>query len=179
MTSRASGSRSSAPDPAGSSWCPIAAQEAASLTVYQRSANWCTPLNNTPITPEEQAQLRAEFESIRETLNTSPAGFLHVAHDRATFEDSEDERLAFYEKMWRSPGFSKLTSNYTDLLFDEAANAQWTEFIAGKIRGIVHDPQTADKLDPQAPVRRAPAAVRDRLFRDVQPAKRLARRSDR
>ena len=42
--------------------------------------------------------------------------------------------------MWNSPGFSKLTSNYTDLLFDHAANAEWCEFIAEKIRGIVDDP---------------------------------------
>src|ERR1700722_15782724 len=43
---------------------PSLAAEAASLTVYQRSANWCTPLNNAPITPDEQVRLRAEFESI-------------------------------------------------------------------------------------------------------------------
>ena len=86
--------------------------------MYQRTANWCTPLNNAPITPDEQAQLRADFEAMRETLNTSVAGFLHQPHDRATFDDSRDERLAFYEKMWNSPGFSKLSSHYTDLLFD-------------------------------------------------------------
>ena len=86
--------------------------------MYQRTANWCTPLNNAPITPDEQAQLRADFEAMRETLNTSVSGFLHPAHDRATFDDSEEERQAFFEKMWNSPGFSKLTSNYTDLLFD-------------------------------------------------------------
>jgi cation diffusion facilitator CzcD-associated flavoprotein CzcO len=28
---------------------PAIAEEVASLTVYQRSANWCTPLNNSPI----------------------------------------------------------------------------------------------------------------------------------
>ena len=51
--------------------------------------------------------------------------------------------------MWSSPGFSKLTSNYTDLLFDHAANAEWCEFIAEKIRGIVEDPETAEKLIPK------------------------------
>ena len=51
--------------------------------------------------------------------------------------------------MWNSPGFSKLTSNYTDLLFDEAANDEWCEFIAEKIRGIVDDPETAEKLIPK------------------------------
>ncbi len=127
---------------------PSIAGAVASLTVYQRTANWCTPLNNAPITPEEQAQLRADFEAIRETLNTSPSGFLHPVHDRATFDDSRNERRAFYEKMWNSPGFSKLTSHYTDLLFDEAANAEWCEFIAEKIRSIVEDPETARKLIP-------------------------------
>src|SRR5215813_3666318 len=49
---------------------PAIAGEVASLTVYQRTANWCTPLNNRPITPEEQAWLRDDFETIRDTLNT-------------------------------------------------------------------------------------------------------------
>ena len=128
---------------------PAIAGEVASLTVYQRTANWCTPLNNAPITPDEQARLRAEFESIRETLNTSPHGFLHPPHDRNAADDPEDERRAFFEKMWQSPGFSKLTSNYTDLLFDPAANAEWCAFIAEKIRGLVEDPETAEKLIPK------------------------------
>jgi len=128
---------------------PSIAGEVGSLTVYQRTANWCTPLNNSPITPEGQRQLRADFDSIRETLNTSPSGFLHAAHDRATFDDSQDERRAFFEKMWNSPGFSKLTSHYTDLLFDHAANAEWCEFIAEKVRSIVKDPETARKLIPK------------------------------
>jgi cation diffusion facilitator CzcD-associated flavoprotein CzcO len=127
---------------------PAIVGDVASLTVYQRTPNWCTPLNNAPITPDEQAQLRAGFDALCETLNTSPHGFLHPAHDRASVDDSREERWAFFEKMWDSPGFSKLTSNYTDLLFDEAANAEWTAFIAGKIRAIVDDPDVAARLIP-------------------------------
>jgi cation diffusion facilitator CzcD-associated flavoprotein CzcO len=127
---------------------PAIAGEVASLTVYQRTANWCTPLNNSPITPDEQAQLRADFEAIRATLNTSPTGFLHKAHDRATFDDSKDVRWTFFEKMWNSPGFSKLISNYTDLVFNHSANAEWREFLSEKIRSIVKDPETAEKLIP-------------------------------
>jgi cation diffusion facilitator CzcD-associated flavoprotein CzcO len=127
---------------------PAIAGDVAALTVYQRTANWCTPLNNAPITPDEQARLRADFEPMCQTLNTSAHGFLHRAHDRATFDDATEERWAFFEKMWNSPGFSKLTSNYTDLLFDPAANAQWCEFIAEKIRNIVKDPGTAEQLIP-------------------------------
>jgi len=124
------------------------AEEVASLTVYQRTANWCTPLNNRPITPEEQAQLRADFESIRHTLNTSATGFLHVPCDRSSADDSKAQRWTFYEEMWNSPGFTKMTSNYPDLLTDKDVNAEWCEFLAGKIRGIVKDPATAAKLIP-------------------------------
>jgi cation diffusion facilitator CzcD-associated flavoprotein CzcO len=128
---------------------PIIADEAASLTVYQRTPNWCTPLNNGPITPEEQVQLRAEFDSIKEILDTSPAGFLHQPHDRASTEDPPAERRAFFEKMWRSPGFSKLISHYTDVMVDERANEQWCEFIAEKVRALVQDRAVADKLIPR------------------------------
>jgi len=128
---------------------PAVADEVASMTVYQRTANWCTPLNNAPITRDEQRRLREDFESLCEVLNTSIAGFLHQPHDRTAFEDSREERLAFFEKLWNSPGFTKLTSNYTDLLENKAANAEWCEFIAEKIRGIVDDPATAEKLIPK------------------------------
>jgi cation diffusion facilitator CzcD-associated flavoprotein CzcO len=128
---------------------PAIADEVASLTVYQRSANWCTPLNNRPITPEEQAKLKAGFEELRDTLIRSRSGFLHLPYDRATFDDSKEERLAYYQKLWNSPGFAKFSSNYTDMLTDEAANAEWCEFIAEKIRSIVNDSETAEKLIPR------------------------------
>jgi len=128
---------------------PVIADEVASLTVYQRSANWCTPLNNAPITTGEQAQLRADFDEICNVLNTSASGFLHQANDRAAFDDSKAERQAFYERMWNTPGFGKLISHYTDVMFDEAANAEWCAFIAAKVRSIVEDPETAEALIPK------------------------------
>jgi cation diffusion facilitator CzcD-associated flavoprotein CzcO len=127
---------------------PAIADEVASLTVYQRTANWCTPLNNAPITEAEQRQLRADFASMRAALDASPHGFLHAPHDRATFDDDAATRQAFFERVWASPGFSKLTANYTDLMLDDAANAEWCEFVRAKIRAIVDDPATAAKLIP-------------------------------
>ena len=127
---------------------PNIVDEVASLTVYQRTANWCTPLNNRPITDDEQAELRAGFERMKEILDTSVAGFLHEPSGRATFDDSAEERRAFYEQMWSSPGFSKLSSNYVDLLMDPAANREWCDFIAAKVRSIVDDPAVAERLIP-------------------------------
>jgi cation diffusion facilitator CzcD-associated flavoprotein CzcO len=122
--------------------------EVESLTVYQRTANWCTPLNNGPITDAEQRQLRAGFEELCQVLNTSLSGFAHPVNERVASDDTAEQRRAFFEQMWNSPGFMKLTSNYADLLFNEAANEEWGAFIADKIRSIVDDPDTAERLIP-------------------------------
>ena len=127
---------------------PAIADEVAALTVYQRTPDWCTPLNNAPITADEQAELKTNFQAIRETLNTSPSGFLHVINMRPAHHDTPEQRQKFYEKMWNGPGFTKLTENYVDMINNPVVNAEWCEFIVRKIRSIVTDPATADKLIP-------------------------------
>jgi cation diffusion facilitator CzcD-associated flavoprotein CzcO len=127
---------------------PAVAGEVASLTVYQRTPNWATPLNNRPITPREQAELKAGFEAIRDACGKSPSGFLHVHSDKSTFDDPPEERLAFYERVWQLGGFGKIISNYRDMTLNPAANAEWSRFVAGKIRAAVKDPATAEQLIP-------------------------------
>jgi cation diffusion facilitator CzcD-associated flavoprotein CzcO len=127
---------------------PTVLDDVESLTVYQRTANWCTPLNNRPITPEEQAELRAGFEQLCETLNSSLSGFAHPVNEQLGSQVSADERRALFEQLWNSPGFMKLTSNYADLLFDDTVNDEWCAFIAEKIREIVQDSATAARLIP-------------------------------
>ena len=127
---------------------PMVAGEVASLTVYQRTPNWATPLNNRPITPQEQAALKAGFEAIRDACNSSPSGFLHVHSDKMTFDDSPAERQAFYERVWQLGGFGKIISNYRDMTLNPAANAEWSRFVAAKIRAAVSDPALAEKLIP-------------------------------
>lgn len=122
--------------------------DVASVTVYQRTANWCTPLNNHHLTAEEWAELRANFEQLRHTLDTSLSGFAHPVNMRMSTEDSAEQRRAFFEQLWNSPGFMKLTANYADLLFNTEINDEWCAFIAEKIRGIVHDPAVAEQLIP-------------------------------
>jgi cation diffusion facilitator CzcD-associated flavoprotein CzcO len=129
---------------------PAIADEVASVTVYQRSPNWCTPLNNRPITEAEQRELRDNFASIKQTLDTSLSGFLHEPYHRASTDDTFEQRQAFYDKLWNSPGFSKMTANYSDFFTNSGLRKEFSEFIAGKIRTIVKDPATADKLIPKS-----------------------------
>jgi len=127
---------------------PEIADEVASLVMYQRTPTWATPLNNHPISAEQQAYLKANFAAIKAELDVSVTGFLHKPAGKKAAEDTEDERRAFFEQVWNSPGFSKIGGNYDDLLFNKKANAAWCAFMADKIRGIVKDPATAEKLIP-------------------------------
>lgn len=127
---------------------PAIADTVESLTVFQRTPDWCTPLNNAPITAEEQAELKANFESIRDVLNTSPSGFLHEMDYRQSSEDTKEQRLAFYEQLWERPGFSKLTQNYIDMTFNPEVNKEFCGFLERKIRALIDDQSLADKLIP-------------------------------
>jgi cation diffusion facilitator CzcD-associated flavoprotein CzcO len=135
--------------PSGVQIVPPIAAVASSLTVYQRTPNWCTPLNNRPITDEEQAALRANFAKNREILNASPSGFLHPITSRTTADVAREDRPEYYEQMWRSAGFSKQTGTFIDITSNKEANSDWCEFVADKIRTIVKDRETADRLIPK------------------------------
>jgi cation diffusion facilitator CzcD-associated flavoprotein CzcO len=128
---------------------PAIAPQVASITVYQRTPNWCAPLNNGPITAEEQAEIKASYDQIQELVRSTFAGFAHPDGTKGTFEDSKEQRLEFYEQLWNKRGFAKLFSNYNDILVDRRANAEFCEFLADKIRARVNNPVTAEKLIPK------------------------------
>ncbi|MGB1007979.1 MAG: flavin-containing monooxygenase, partial [Thalassobaculaceae bacterium] len=75
------------------------------LTVFQRTANWAAPLHNTPISAAEMAEIKANYPRIFARCRETPGCFIHMNDPRATFEVSEDERLAFYEELYSKPGF--------------------------------------------------------------------------
>ena len=119
------------------------------LTVFQRRPNWCAPLHNAKIEPDEMKEIRAGYEEIFETCNQTAAGFLHTADSRSTFEVSADERYEFWENLYASKGFGIWQGNFKDVLIDPKANEAMSEFVANKIRERVEDPDTAEKLIPK------------------------------
>jgi cation diffusion facilitator CzcD-associated flavoprotein CzcO len=119
------------------------------LTVFQRTPNWCTPLHNRAITEEEQRKIKAGYPSMFELLRQTPGCYIHNTDPRGTFEVTEDEREAFWEKLYAEPGFSIWMANFRDVMTDLKANALFSEFVARKIRQRVKDPAVADMLIPK------------------------------
>ena len=124
------------------------AKDAAQLTVFQRTPNWCAPLLNSPIAPEEQPKIKARYDEIFEQCKQTHGCFIHKADPRYALEVSEEERNAFYEKLYNEPGFGIWMGNFRDVLIDEKANATISEFVANKIRQRVKDQAVAEKLIP-------------------------------
>jgi cyclohexanone monooxygenase len=69
--------------------------------------------------------------------------------NRSVVEAREEERRKIYEHLWEIGGPAILLA-FDDLLVNEAANETVAEFVRGKIREIVKDPQTAERLMPRA-----------------------------
>ena len=125
------------------------AKTAAHLTVFQRTPNWCAPLHNRPITAEEQRAVKAGYPEMFARCRETFACFLHTPDPRAALEVAPEEREAFFEELYASPGFGIWQGNFRDVLVDREANALISDFVARKIRQRVRDPATAEKLIPK------------------------------
>src|SRR5690349_19388793 len=88
------------------------AKTAGHLTVFQRTPNWCAPLHNRPITEEEQPQIKASYPEIFRLCQETFSCFMHTPDPRGTFEVTKEEREAFYEQLYASPGFGIWVGNF-------------------------------------------------------------------
>ena len=119
------------------------------LVVFQRRPNWSAPLNNAPISAEEMARLRKRYDSVFAACAASPGGFVHRPQEKSFYDATPEERLALWERLYDEPGFGLWLGNYPEILMDEKANAELSEYVASRIRNRVNDPITAEKLVPR------------------------------
>jgi cation diffusion facilitator CzcD-associated flavoprotein CzcO len=124
------------------------APQVANLTVFQRSPNWATPINNSRISAKRAAEIRGSYDAIYAATQASAGCFVTDGRPDSVWDVSAEERVAYYEELWNSPGLSMFTRNFQDVFTDKAANATVTQFLAEKIRQRVKDPEVARKLIP-------------------------------
>ncbi|HET7155727.1 MAG TPA: NAD(P)/FAD-dependent oxidoreductase, partial [Hyphomicrobiaceae bacterium] len=125
------------------------AKTAGHLTVFQRTPNWCKPLHNGPIDPETQIRIKANYDEMFRRCQETFACFIHTTDPRGTFEVTPEEREAFFEQQYATPGFAMWQGNFRDMLTSREANALVSDFVARKIRERVKDPKVAEKLIPK------------------------------
>ena len=127
---------------------PEIAKEAAHVTVLQRTAQYSVPAGNRPITPEEMADARENWDAFRAKMYAHPGGFPSIP-TRARPSTTPPNSAAPGTKRCGSAVASRFfLDGYNDIAISEEANASLADFIRDKIREIVRDPETAEKLMP-------------------------------
>ncbi|MYH14494.1 MAG: NAD(P)/FAD-dependent oxidoreductase [Gammaproteobacteria bacterium] len=127
---------------------PEIAKEAVHLTVFQRTPQFSFPARNQPLTAEELASVRDNWDALKANMRNFNGGFPWPRNLRTAAEDTPAERQALFERLWQEGTLKFIVDNYSDLLTNKETNGMVADFVRGKIREIVRDPATADKLMP-------------------------------
>jgi cation diffusion facilitator CzcD-associated flavoprotein CzcO/acetyl esterase/lipase len=127
---------------------PIIAEQAAQLTVFQRTPNFSIPAHNGPIPAQRLAEFEGRHQQYREAAKWSRAGVPVEFPDQGALQVSEEERQAGYEGLWKLGELIPVFALYNDLISNPAANETLADFVRNKIREAVHDPETAETLCP-------------------------------
>ncbi len=128
---------------------PLIAQEAADLTVFQRTANYIIPANNGPVPEDVREARKRDFHGIRERIRNSNFGFELDLLEKGALESTDEEIYAELKPRWDEGGFGIWLGSYVDMFFVDEANAKVRTFLHDRIREKVNDPETAELLIPK------------------------------
>ena len=127
---------------------PEIAKTAGHLTVFQRTPQFSIPAGNRPVDPTDVAEARNNWETRNRYMAEGPVGMPYPMSEKSALDDPPEVRNAVYQKLWDDGGLQMLFNAYDDLLAVKESNDTLADFIRGKIKEIVKDPDTAQKLMP-------------------------------
>ena len=156
---------------------PVIAQQAAQLTVFQRTPNFSIPSRNGPMTETYAESWKAEYPALREKARHMRTGILNNPNDVVRASRSPDaERRRIYEERWAAGGTNFMAA-FNDLIFSQQANDTAAEFVRDKIRETVRDPAMAELLAPKNhPIGTKRICVDTDYYGTLQPRQRHAGR---
>jgi cyclohexanone monooxygenase len=129
---------------------PVIAEQAAHLTVFQRTAQFTIPAENGPLDQDYVSLVKRNYPEWRRRARESRGGMPNPTSTLSALEVSADQRRVIYEAAWGAGGFGFTFGTFRDLLVNEESNATAADFVRGKIDEIVGDPEVADMLKPHA-----------------------------
>jgi cation diffusion facilitator CzcD-associated flavoprotein CzcO len=126
---------------------PEIARTAAHLAVFQRTPAFSVPSWNGPLDPAVERDVKEHYAERRALARETAGGNPWHERPQSVFAATPAERQAEFEARYRVGGFF-LHSAYNDLFTHEAANEIISDFVRGKIRERVDDPDLAEQLCP-------------------------------
>ena len=126
---------------------PIIAEQAAHLSVFQRTANFSIPAWNHPLGPDEVAQWKSRYAQIRQAVRQGETGVVFEGNLWAAADVTEQQQQEELERRWQQGGLV-MWAPFIDVMENENANAIAGDFVRDKIRSTVSDPHVAELLCP-------------------------------
>ncbi len=128
---------------------PLIAEQAAHLTIFQRTPNFALPAHNGPAPADRAALLQQDPAAFRAQARMSMTGVPLPPATEFSFQLTDAQRRERFEKLWASGDLvGMLTQLWADQGIDAEANALLAELFREKIRSLVKDPATAEALLP-------------------------------
>lgn len=128
---------------------PIIAEQAAELTVFQRTATFSVPAQNGPLDPARANKIKSNYKEYRQLGKQQILAYDVAANEKLGSEVNDEEFEAEMERRWQLGGLY-FYGSFADILIDQKTNERVADFVRTKIAGIVKDPEVAEKLSPKA-----------------------------
>jgi cation diffusion facilitator CzcD-associated flavoprotein CzcO len=130
---------------------PIIAQTADHLYVFQRTPTYTIPAGNRPLDPAYERQYKQHYDEYRAMMKQSDgAAVLWGKYADSVFDVGPEERQRVLDKAWHAGNGFSFLRQFGDVLTNADANEVVAEFIRGKIRQTVKDPEVAEMLCPRS-----------------------------
>lgn len=127
---------------------PIIAEQAKSLTVFQRTASFSIPAHNAAMDKDYESEIKANYAEFRRQNSQRYAALNNNPNPNSALELNPEQRESVYEDRWRDGGLPFLAA-FNDLGTNIEANKTAAAFVHRKIQEIVEDPEVAELLCPQ------------------------------
>jgi cation diffusion facilitator CzcD-associated flavoprotein CzcO len=124
-------------------------KEAAQLTMFMRRPSYCLPMGQRAFTVEEQRGWKPYYERLFKEGRQSGAGFPSAMKPGTPFDDTPEQREAFFEELWARGAFNYISCNYSDYLLKKESNRIVYDFWKKKIRARITDPKKQELMAPE------------------------------
>lgn len=128
---------------------PILAEQCKHLTVFQRTPAYSMPSGNRPMDAALERDWKDNYPDRRARMIDTYGVSIIDYPTRSAHDYTPAEQREILEAGWASKSAFQLMVAFTDVMTDRAANEVVCEFVRGKIREIVKDPDTAETLCPK------------------------------
>lgn len=127
---------------------PVVAEQAQSVTVFQRTPNFILPAMQRPMTDEWEREIKENYDAIVAKCRNHVFGMAFDSPVNRNFVDTPpEEAQKIFEEHWQG-SFRWVFETFDDLLASPEANLAASQFIVDKMKERVDDPELADLLTP-------------------------------